>query len=183
LGAELEEFPGEGFDVEPIWRAINHTVWRTRFQPIADRYPDQLSETFLTQLRSAAAVSGVEYQQAMFERSSLFLRVQALFDRADFLAMPTLTRTALPIEQDLFGTIEIDGQAFENVRAHWFPWTMPFNLTGHPAISVPCGFGGDGLPIALQLVGRPRDDARLLRLAALFEASAGLLASWPPDSE
>jgi aspartyl-tRNA(Asn)/glutamyl-tRNA(Gln) amidotransferase subunit A len=44
----------------------------------------------------------------MFDRTALFRRVQSLFTRADMLAMPTLSRTALPIEQDLFGTIEID---------------------------------------------------------------------------
>ncbi len=179
LGAELEEFSGEGFNVEAMWRAINHTVWRTRFVDIAAQHGDKLSATFLKQIASAAEVSGVEYQRAMFDRSSLYQRVQSLFARADFLAMPTLTRTALPIDQDLFGTIDIDGQALDNVRAHWFPWTMPFNMTGHPAISLPCGFGSDGLPIGLQLVGQFRDDAGLLRAAALFEASHDLLDRWP----
>jgi aspartyl-tRNA(Asn)/glutamyl-tRNA(Gln) amidotransferase subunit A len=56
---------------------------------------------------------------------------------------------------------------------------MPFNMTGHPAISLPCGFGSDGLPIGLQLVGRFRADAELLRASALFEASHDLLARWP----
>ena len=179
LGAELEEFSGDGFDVEPIWRAINHTVWRARFAAVAAEHGDQLSATFLKQVASAAQVSGVEYQQAMFDRSKLFLRVQALLQRGDLLAMPTLTRTALPIGQDLFGTIDIDGQSFENVRAHWFPWTMPFNMTGHPAISLPCGFDGDGLPIGFQLVGQFRGDAELLRVSALFEAAHGLLDQWP----
>jgi len=179
LGAELEPFSGEGFDVEPIWRAINHTVWRTRFAPIVAAHGEQLSDTFKRQIESAAQFSGVQYQQAMFERSALFLRVQALLERADLLAMPTLMRTALPIGQDLFGTIDIDGQACENVRAHWFPWTMPFNMTGHPAISLPCGFGDDGLPVGLQLVGRLRGDAALLRAAALFESTHDLLARWP----
>jgi aspartyl-tRNA(Asn)/glutamyl-tRNA(Gln) amidotransferase subunit A len=184
LGADLEEFSGEGFEVEPIWRAINHTVWRTRFAPLIARFPGQFSDTFVRQIESAASVSGVDYQQAMFDRSGLFLRVQALFERVDFLAMPTLTRTALPLDQDLFGTIEVDGRAFENVRANWFPWTMPFNMTGHPAISLPCGFGNDGLPIGLQLVGRFRQDRELLQLARLFETSVDLLARWPdlPDS-
>jgi len=95
------------------------------------------------------------------------------------LAMPTISRTALPIEQDLFDGIEIDGQFYDEVRAHWFPWTMPFNMTGHPAISIPCGFGADGLPIGIQLVGRFRGDAELLRVAALFEASQDLLGRWP----
>ena len=179
LGAELEEFTGEGFDVEPIWRAINHTVWRTRFATLAAEHKGALSETFLRQLALATNVSGVEFQQAMFERTALFRRVQSLLARADLLAMPTLTRTALPIDQDLFGTIEIDGRHFDNLRPHWFPWTMPFNMTGHPAISLPCGFGRDGLPIGIQLVGRFRADAELLRISALFEAACDLLGRWP----
>ncbi|WP_432260177.1 amidase [Cupriavidus sp. TMH.W2] len=179
LGAELEPFGGEGFEVEPVWRAINHTVWRTRFAPVVAQHRDALSPTFVRQVESAAAFTAVEYQQAMFERSQLFLRVQALLARADLLAMPTITRTALPLEQDLFGTIDIDGQDYPDVRANWFPWTMPFNMTGHPAISLPCGFGQDGLPVGLQLVGQFRGDAALLRAAALFESVHDFTGQWP----
>ncbi|WP_409189402.1 amidase [Bradyrhizobium sp. RDM4] len=179
LGAELEEFSGDGFDIEPIWRAINHTVWRTRFAKLVTEHGDALSEAFVKQVALATNVSGVEYQEAMFARTALFRRVQSLLARGHLLAMPTLTRTALPIDQDLFGTIEIDGRHFDSVRPHWFPWTMPFNMTGHPAISLPCGFGSDGLPIGLQLVGRFRADAELLRVSALFEASTDLLSRWP----
>lgn len=179
LGAELEEFSGEGFDVEPIWRAINHTVWRARFSKLVTEHGPALSETFVRQVELATNVSGVDYQEAMFARTALFRRVQSLLARGDLLAMPTITRTALPVDQDLFGTIEIDGRHIDGVRAHWFPWTMPFNMTGHPAISLPCGFGRDGLPIGLQLVGRFRADAELLRVSALFEASQDLLSRWP----
>jgi len=69
------------------------------------------------------------------------------------------------------------------VRANWFPWTMPFNLTGHPAITLPCGFDAQGLPIGLQLVGRFRQDAALLRTAALFEAAMQRCALWPGVAE
>jgi aspartyl-tRNA(Asn)/glutamyl-tRNA(Gln) amidotransferase subunit A len=179
LGAELEEMQGDGFDVEPIWRAINHTVWRTRFERLAAEHQDQLSETFLKQLALAQKVSGADYQQAMFDRTTLFRRVQSALQRVDMLAMPTLSRTALPIEQDLFGTIDIDGEVFDDVRPNWFPWTMPFNMTGHPAVSIPCGFGADGLPIGLQLVGRFRGDAELLRACALFELAQNSLDRWP----
>ncbi|SDC70850.1 aspartyl-tRNA(Asn)/glutamyl-tRNA(Gln) amidotransferase subunit A [Cupriavidus sp. YR651] len=179
LGAELVPFDGEGFNVEAMWRAINHTVWRSRFVDIVAKHGDALSATFVRQIQSAAEVSGVQYQQAMFDRSRLFLRVQGLLAQGDLLAMPTLTRTALPIDQDLFGTIDIDGEACENVRGSWFPWTMPFNMTGHPAISLPCGFGEDGLPIGLQLVGRFRGDADLLRAAALFESAYPFTDRWP----
>jgi aspartyl-tRNA(Asn)/glutamyl-tRNA(Gln) amidotransferase subunit A len=178
-GAELQEMPGDGFEVEPIWRAINHTAWRARFEKLAAEHPNDLSETFLKQLALAQRMSSVDYQQAMFDRTVLFRRVQSLLARADLLVMPTISRTALPIDQDLFGTIEIDGEIFDDVRSNWFPWTMPFNMTGHPAVSVPCGFGGDGLPIGLQLVGQFRGDAELLRVCALFEAAQNSLDRWP----
>src|SRR5216683_4649393 len=97
LGAELEEMPGDGFDVEPIWRAINHTVWRTRFEKLAAEHRDELSETFLKQLALAQRTSGTDYQQAMFDRTILFRRVQSMLQRADLLVMPTISRTALPI--------------------------------------------------------------------------------------
>ena len=51
------------------------------------------------------------------------------------------------------------------------PFTYPFNLTGQPAASVPCGFTSDGLPVGLQIVGRWRDEATVLRAAACFEAA------------
>ena len=48
---------------------------------------------------------------------------------------------------------------------------MPFNLTGNPAISLPCGFDAAGMPVAIQLIARPGDDAPLLRVAATFECA------------
>lgn len=179
LGATLEEIDGAGFDVEPIWRAINHTTWRARFAAMAARDGARMSPSLLRQLALAEEVSGVDYQQAMFDRAALFRRVQGLFARADLLVTPTLSRAALPIEQDLFGRLEIDGASYDDVRSNWFPWTMPFNLTGHPAISLPCGFTEDGLPLGLQMVGRWREEPALLRAAALFERETGLLDRWP----
>lgn len=179
LGAELEEFSGEGFDVEPIWRAINHTTWLARFGPMAERDGNRMSPSLLQQLALAKHVSGTDYQQAMFDRAALFRRVQAMLRSADLIITPTLSRPALPIDQDLFAPIEIDGQRYEEVRANWFPWTMPFNMTGHPAVSLNCGFSSEGLPIGLQMIGHFHQDAALLRAAALFEATAGLLDRWP----
>jgi aspartyl-tRNA(Asn)/glutamyl-tRNA(Gln) amidotransferase subunit A len=179
LGAEIEEMSADEFEIEPIWRAINHTAWRARFENLAAEHGGVLSEAFLKQLALATKVSGVDYQQAMFDRTALFRRIQALLQKVDMLAMPTITRSALPIDQDLFGTIEIDGRVLSDVRPSWFPWTMPFNMTGHPAVSLPCGFDADGLPVAIQLVGQFRGDVELLRVSALFEASQDLLGWWP----
>jgi aspartyl-tRNA(Asn)/glutamyl-tRNA(Gln) amidotransferase subunit A len=52
-------------------------------------------------------------------------------------------------------------------------------MTGHPAVSLPCGFDAEGLPIGIQLVGQFRGDVELLRVSALFEALQDLLGHWP----
>jgi aspartyl-tRNA(Asn)/glutamyl-tRNA(Gln) amidotransferase subunit A len=105
----------------------------------------------------------------MFERTRIFREVQGWFGGFDIIATPTLSRTALAIDHDFFAPIEIDGIATDTVRRAWYPYTLPFNLSGNPAVTLPCGFGADGLPIGLQLVGPHLADARLLRGAGLFE--------------
>ncbi|MDR6855898.1 amidase [Variovorax guangxiensis] len=180
LGAQLAEMPpASDFDIEPLWRTINHTVWKARFGKMAEEQPDRMSPSLLQQLALANDYTAVDYQQANFARTRLFRHVQALLRDHDFIVVPTLARTALPIDQDLFGKLEIDGRLYDEVRSNWFPWTMPFNLTGHPAITIPCGFGRDGLPIGLQLVGRLRQESDLLAAAAVFEAASNLLGRWP----
>lgn len=178
-GATVHPISPDGLETESVWRTINHTTWRARFGPMAERDGDRMTPSLLQQLALANDVSGIDYQRAMAARTRLFRHVQSLLAEYDVLAMPTLMRTALPIDQDLFGEIEIDGRHYPEVRRHWFPWTMPFNLTGHPAISLPCGFDDEGLPIGVQIVGQFRGDAKLLQLCANIEAAIGLTDRWP----
>ncbi|MCH5770572.1 hypothetical protein MMA97_26220, partial [Salmonella enterica] len=91
--------------IEPVWRVINHTVWRTRFLPLIAREPHAYSPTFQRQVASAAQFSAQQYQEAMFARTTLYRQVQALFGQADLLAMPTMSRTALPLGTDIFDTL------------------------------------------------------------------------------
>jgi aspartyl-tRNA(Asn)/glutamyl-tRNA(Gln) amidotransferase subunit A len=179
LGADLVELTDPLPDQEPIWKVINHTTWRARFLDLLDRRDNRLSPSLARQLATASEWSGVDYQRAMFLRTELFRRVQQWFDTADYLVTPTLSCTALPIEQDLFEPISIDGREVGELRRNWFPYTMPFNMTGHPALSLCCGFDREGLPIGLQIVGRFRDEASVLRAAALYEASEDWLTRWP----
>lgn len=179
LGAELEPFDAPDFIVEPIWRTINHTVWRARFLPLVEQHADTFSETFRHQVLSAGEFSAMDYQEAMFTRTTLFKRLQALFTSADLLVVPTLTRTALPLDMDLFDPFEMDGRSYEGIRSHWYPWTMVFNMTGHPAMTLPCGLARDGLPTGIQFVTRWGSDAQLLQFASIFEQARGV-ADVPP---
>jgi aspartyl-tRNA(Asn)/glutamyl-tRNA(Gln) amidotransferase subunit A len=179
LGAELIELDQQLPDMEPIWKVINHTTWRARFDEMIRREDNKVSPSLVRQVAMAADWSGADYQRAMFKRTELFRMVQGWFEAADYLVTPTLSRTALPIDQDLFEPIQIDGVEVGELRRNWFPYTMPFNITGHPALTLCSGYDGEGLPIGLQIVGRFRDEAAVLRVAALYEASERWLDRWP----
>jgi aspartyl-tRNA(Asn)/glutamyl-tRNA(Gln) amidotransferase subunit A len=99
----------------------------------------------------------------------MYRHVQGWFERADIVVTPTLSRTALPIEHQFADVVTIDGKPVDTMRRAWYPYTLPFNMTGNPAISIPCGWDKDGLPIGLQLIGRLGADSTLLHAAALFE--------------
>ena len=179
LGAELIELTEALPDMEPVWKVINHTTWRARFDEMIRRDSNRMSTSLVRQVAMASDWSGADYQRAMFQRSELFRMVQRWFETADYLVTPTLSRTALPIDQDLFDPIDIDGVEVGELRRNWFPYTMPFNITGHPALSLCCGYDTQGLPIGLQFVGRFRDEASVLHAAALYEASERWLDRWP----
>ena len=173
LGARVEPLEEPFEPIEPLWRVINHTTWRARFLPLLERHRAQMTPTLVRQVESAQAFSAQDLMQAAFRRGALFRRTQGWLERFDALLMPTLARTALPIASNLFDPVEIDGSVLPEVRAAWFPYTMPWNLTGHPAITLPAGLDADGLPLAVQLVGRFRGDAALLVLAAALEQAGG----------
>ena len=179
LGAELVELTDELPPMEPVWRVINHGTWRARFVDMIARSANQMTPSLVRQVQMAADWSAADYQKAMFTRGEIFRRIQGWFETYDWFVTPTLTRTALPIDQDLFDPIEIDGEVVGELRSSLFPYTMPFNITGHPAMSICCGFGSDGLPVGLHIVGRFRDDASVIGLGALYEASETWVDRWP----
>jgi aspartyl-tRNA(Asn)/glutamyl-tRNA(Gln) amidotransferase subunit A len=99
------------------------------------------------------------------ERLAWWQHPRAFFERYDLLLTPTVA--CPPFALGLDHPSEIAGAPV--VPYGWLPYTYPFNLTGQPAASIPCGFTHDGLPIGLQIVGRRFDDVTVLRAAAAFE--------------
>jgi aspartyl-tRNA(Asn)/glutamyl-tRNA(Gln) amidotransferase subunit A len=171
FGAVVEPVNDDFASTEPIWLILTQSFWNARFRRYVAEFGPRMSETLLRQMDNGAGHSAVALQKAMFERTRVFREIQGWFDRYDIVATPTLSRTTLAIDHDFFTAIEIDGVTADTVRKAWYPYTLPFNLSGNPAVTLPCGFGADGLPIGLQLVGPHLGDARLLRAAALFETA------------
>jgi aspartyl-tRNA(Asn)/glutamyl-tRNA(Gln) amidotransferase subunit A len=168
-GATLIEVDDDFVTPEPFWRVLSQAAWRARFGDYVDEWGDRMTPTFLRSITEASDYSAEELQKAIYQRTQLFREVQGWFDEFDLILTPTLTRTALESDLDLYDPVVIEGQEVGIIRQNWYPYTHPFNLTGHPAITLPAGFAGDGLPVALQIVGRYADDAAVIRAAALFE--------------
>src|SRR5438270_4694769 len=179
LGAIVEPVDDNFTGTEPIWLILTQSFWNARFRRYVAQFGNRMSETLLRQMDNGAGHTAVELQEAMFERTRVFREIQDWFERYDIVATPTLSRTALAIDHDFFAPIEIDGQVADTVRKAWYPYTLPFNLSGNPAVTLPCGFDADRLPIGVQLVGPHLGDARLLRAAALFEQARPWAAERP----
>jgi amidase len=110
-------------------------------------------------------------------RTVLWHRARAFFERYDLLILPTVAVKPFPVEQPY--PTEINGKPLENY-IQWVFLTYAISLTGLPAISVPCGFTRDGLPVGLQIVGGRRREAAVLRAAAAFEQAAPWADRIPP---
>jgi amidase len=105
-------------------------------------------------------------------------RMLQLWERFDVLLTPGLASTAIAAEGALGRSAAV---AFDRA-GRFTPWTPLFNLTGQPAVAIPAGFGADGLPLAVQLVGRPGAERTLYALAAQLERSAPWADRRPPIS-
>ena len=171
LGAIVEPIEDDFQSTEPIWLILTQSFWNARFRRYVAQFGNRMSDTLLRQMDNGAGHSAVALQEAMFERTRVFREIQGWFGRHDLVATPTLSRTTLAIDHDFFAPIEIDGETADTVRKAWYPYTLPFNLSGNPAVTLPSGFGADGLPIGLQLIGPHLGDAKLLRAAALYEVA------------
>ena len=110
-------------------------------------------------------VTAAEYLKGQRLRSLLKNEVDAALAKLDVLLAPTTAIEATPVGQN---EVRIGSETFP-VRASLIRFTRPFNLTGHPAASVPCGFTADGLPMGLQIIGRPFDEATVLRVADAYQ--------------
>jgi aspartyl-tRNA(Asn)/glutamyl-tRNA(Gln) amidotransferase subunit A len=116
-------------------------------------------------LEQGERIPATEYVHAQRVRQLMVERMRGVFDAVDVVALPATAVTAFPIGTD---TLRLGG-----TEEHWQSTvnrcTSLFNLTGGPALSLPCGSSGGGMPIGLQLAARAHDDARLLRTARAYE--------------
>lgn len=170
LGAAVAE-ENTGIPTAPHARAAYSAIcWPEALsyhEPFVRTRPDDYEPGVRDLLRLGATVSATQYLKAQRVRQVMRAETDALFKKYDVLLTPATPMTALPVDQM---TVEISGKIRDR-RPSLIRFTQVFNLTGHPATVFPCGFDAGGLPVGLQIVGRPFADADLLRIASVYQGA------------
>lgn len=145
-------------------RAIIFSEASSYHRPLLEKHAADYGETILPLLQAGLFLTAVDYLHAQRVRRLVRGAWKKVFDQIDALATPTL-----PLLAPRFGeqVAHLPGGDKPMVRAA-LDFTLPFNLSGHPAISVPCGFS-EGQPIGLQFVGRPYSEPTILRIAHQYQ--------------
>lgn len=153
--------------VSKFWRPAIATLLDT---DLLGADPEKIHPVIRRLGEEGRSVSAIEQWDLMVtKRQSLHDGIAAVFSDYDLLITPTMPMTAYRHPGDVGGPTEVDGKEVEFPFYYPFRFTMAFNHTGHPAITLPCGFDEDGLPVGLQIVGNHHDEASVLRAAAAFE--------------
>jgi aspartyl-tRNA(Asn)/glutamyl-tRNA(Gln) amidotransferase subunit A len=170
LGAIMIEIDGRPFSLarkanQTILSAEAYAYHENRYQTDAMKFGTSVRRRML----EGAFLSAADYIQAQRARSVLNEQIRAAFSRVDLLATPTAPRPP-----EAFEGLDPNEQ---NLRPNF---TNPFNLTGLPAISVPCGFTQANLPVGLQIVAPPFEEATALRMAYAYEQATEWHHRRPP---
>jgi aspartyl-tRNA(Asn)/glutamyl-tRNA(Gln) amidotransferase subunit A len=173
LGMIVEPIELDLVSLEPAFLVFLRSVLLAHLGVHAARTPEKLDPTLIATIEAGRNYSAVDFCEAQFARTACFAKVQDILSRFDVIASPTLSAPALRLGYDPLGNVEIAGRDAGTIRRAWYPYTFPFNLTGHPALSMPCGLSANGLPIGLHLVGRWHEDGYLLDVAANLEGALG----------
>jgi aspartyl-tRNA(Asn)/glutamyl-tRNA(Gln) amidotransferase subunit A len=161
LGAEVEE-AGTGMDwIAGSARLMYLANLNVYFGHHLEKWRDRMDPVLAEWIEAGSRATLVDFRKAQVARSRLYRGVQKLLESYDFLVTPTLPTTAITAEA---------GKTVDALfNRGWNAFVYPFNQSGNPALSVPNGFGADGLPTGLQIVGRWWKDNDVLRLGAILE--------------
>jgi aspartyl-tRNA(Asn)/glutamyl-tRNA(Gln) amidotransferase subunit A len=170
MGAEVEEVTEKIDWIEYEGRVLYQAGFSVSFAQYLSKWQNQMDPVTLAFMQRGDKFTLADFRNAQFARTVLFRKIQTLFERCDFIVTPTNARTALDVTHDAANDdVIIDGVKCGITRQGWTSYQYPFNLTGHPAMAVPSGFGTDGLPTSVQIVGKWQAETDVLRLGALLE--------------
>jgi len=164
IGWPVDESDPEFSDPNEFFNTIIRAENYVATKELLRAHSDQLDPGLREFTENGANISAFDYLSANQLRDDLYSSIARYFENHDLLVTPTLAVPpfAIGTRPDKIASRDIHGMS-------WVAFTYPFNLSGNPAASVPCGFTRDGLPIGLQIVGARGADALVLQASAAFE--------------
>lgn len=168
---------------DPDWGGIGNNITPRYLHGIAEDFarvphPERLERRTRGFARLGSLIPDGLFERARRAERADAARVNAIFDSHDVLMTPVMGGTALSVRRwEGCGALRtVLGMS------RFYPFCVPWNHLGNPAMAVPAGFAADGMPLSVQIVGRPGDEATLLSLAAQLEAERPWADRRPPIS-
>jgi amidase len=168
LGCVVEEAEPEFAGFDAVFKAVRALAFLTGVAPRIEGRRDQVKDTIRWEIERGERLTVAEIASAETKRTELYHRMRAFMARYEFFVLPVSQVPPFSVEQPFI--TEIDGVAMETY-IDWMKSCYYISIVGNPAISVPCGFTPEGLPVGLQIVGRHRDDWGVLQMAHAFESA------------
>lgn len=176
LGCLIEEaHPNAGDPLAAFSTQVASAV-STQLYDELSKWGKQFDPGLANYVESSKDILARDYVKARMKHLEYWGKIRVFFEKYDLLLTPVLAVPPFPV--GIYGPNEINGQRVSSIA--WMPFTYPFNITGQPAASVPCGFTKNGLPIGLQIIGRKYDEISVLKASAAFEKVRPWADKYPP---
>jgi len=177
LGCALDEATPDFTDADEIFQTLRAWSFAISQEANLRLHRDQLKDTVIWNAEEGMKLSGLDVGHAEVKRGLLYDRITDFFDEYEFLLCPVNQVPPFDVTQPY--PTEINGVPMENYIA-WMRSCYYITITGLPAISVPCGFTPEGLPVGIQIIGRHHDDFGVLQMAYAFEQATQVGRRRPP---
>lgn len=171
LGCVVEDGEPDLADADEIFKILRAWSFESSLGELLRTQRDQLKDTIIWNIEAGARLSGPDIARAERQRTALYQRMREFMATHEFLICPV--SQVPPFDVTLPYIREINGVPMETY-IDWMRSCYYISVTGHPAISVPCGFTPEGLPVGMQIVGRHQDELGVLQLAYAFEQATEL---------
>jgi amidase len=177
LGCEIEDVSPDLSGADEVFETLRGVIFANGFGPLLDEHPGALKDTIVWNVEYGRKLTLGDLGRAQLLRTRLFARMHEFMERYEFLIAPVNQVVPFPVDQPY--PTEIAGTKMGSYL-EWMRSCSRITVTGHPAISVPCGFTPHGLPVGVQIIARYRDELGLLRFAHAFEQRTRIGDRRPP---
>jgi amidase len=177
LGCVVEEATPDFTDADEIFLTLRAIGFALGHEQHLKHHRDKIKDTVIWNAEEGMKLSGLDVARAEVKRMQLFQRMHEFMEEYEFLLCPV--NQVPPFDINTPYPTEIEGVQMENYIA-WMKSAYYITNTAAPAISVPCGFTPEGLPVGIQIVGRFKDDFSVLQMAKAFESATEVWKQRPP---